>query len=98
MNGDTSSDYRYWAFISYSSKDKSWGRWLHRAIETYGIPAELVEHHQTPIGHLAPRRFHPLFRDRDELPASSDLGTEIEKALRTSRYLIVVCSPHAAKA
>jgi len=97
MNGDTSSDYRYWAFISYSSKDKQWGRWLHRAIETYGIPAELVERHQTPTGHPAPKRFQPLFRDRDELPASSDLGTEIEKALWASRYLIVVCSPHAAQ-
>ncbi len=97
VEDQTTPEYRYWAFISYSSKDKSWGRWLHRAIETYGIPAELVEHHQTPTGHPAPKRFHPLFRDRDELPASSDLGTEIEKALRASRYLIVVCSPNAAQ-
>jgi tetratricopeptide (TPR) repeat protein len=90
------SDYRYWAFISYSSKDKAWGRWLHRAIETYGIPAQLVSH-PTPAGHPAPRRFHPLFRDRDELPASADLGAQIEEALRASRYLIVVCSRHAAQ-
>lgn len=40
MNPLEPSDYRYWAFISYSSKDKQWGRWLHRAIETYGIPAD----------------------------------------------------------
>ena len=91
------SDYRYWAFISYSSKDKSWGSWLHRAIETYGIPAEYVEHHQTPTGQLAPKRFHPVFRDRDELPASSDLGAVIKKALVASRYLIVICSPNAAQ-
>ena len=37
------TEYRYWAFISYSSRDKSWARWLHRAIETYGIPAQLIQ-------------------------------------------------------
>ncbi|MCJ7533612.1 MAG: toll/interleukin-1 receptor domain-containing protein [Anaerolineales bacterium] len=91
-----SVSYRYWAFISYSSKDKSWARWLHRAIETYGIPARLV-HHPTPAGDPAPKRFWPLFHDRAELPASANLGAEIEDALRASRYLIVICSPHAAR-
>jgi len=91
-----STSYRYWAFISYSSKDKSWARWLHRAIETYGIPARLVRH-PTPAGEPAPRRFRPLFHDRAELPASADLGVQIEEALRASRYLIVICSPHAAR-
>lgn len=91
-----STSYRYWAFISYSSKDKSWARWLHRAIETYGIPARLVGH-PTPSRDPAPKRFQPLFHDRSELPASADVGTEIEDALRASRYLIVVCSPHAAE-
>jgi len=89
-------DCKYWAFISYSSRDAAWGRWLHRAIESYGIPAQLIDH-PMPSGHLAPKRFHPLFRDRDELPASSDLGTRIEQALRASHYLIVVCSPDAAR-
>jgi tetratricopeptide (TPR) repeat protein len=97
MSDQDSPGYRYWAFISYSSKDKKWGRWLHRAIETYRIPTGLVEHQQTPTGYPAPKRFYPLFRDRDELAASSDLGTEIEKALRASHYLIVVCSPFAAQ-
>ena len=91
-------EYRYWAFITYSHKDEAQAKWLHRAIETYGIPAKLVEHrHVTPVGEPAPKRFHPIFRDRDELAASSDLGREIENALRASRYLIVICSPHAAQ-
>ena len=89
------SEYRYWAFISYSSKDKAWGRWLHRAIETYGIPAQLVSH-PTPAGHPAPKRFQPLFRDRDELPASADLARRSRRPC-ASRYLIVVCSRHAAQ-
>lgn len=88
--------YRYWAFISYTSADRSWARWLHRAIETYGIPAQLARH-PTPAGEAAPKRFRPIFRDRTELPASSDLGVQIEAALRASRYLIIICSPHAAR-
>lgn len=90
------ASYRYWAFISYSSKDKHWAQWLHRAIETYSIPARLV-HHPTPAGEPAPKRFKPLFHDRAELAASDDLGAEIQAALEASRYLIVVCSPHAAR-
>ena len=90
------TEYRYWAFISYNKSDAKWACWLHRAIEAYGVPAQLVRH-PTPAGHPAPKRFHPLFRDRDELPASSDLGAQIEEALRVSHYLVVVCSPNAAR-
>jgi len=93
---DRKEEYRYWAFISYSSKDGAWARWLHRALEGYGIPVQLVGH-ETPAGDPAPKRFHPIFLDRAELPASPDLGREIQEALRASRYLIVVCSPHAAQ-
>ncbi len=97
MTDPTTPDYRYWAFISYSSKDAVHARWLHRAIETYGIPAKLVEHgHTTPLGEPAPKQFKPVFRDRDELPASADLGEAIQDALAASRCLIVICSPHAA--
>ncbi len=90
------TSYRYWAFISYSNKDKAWARWLHKAIENYGIPARLVSH-PTPTGDPAPKRFRPLFHDRAELPASADLGADIKTALQASRYLIVICSPHAAQ-
>ncbi|MDB5481662.1 MAG: hypothetical protein JWO83_2715 [Caulobacteraceae bacterium] len=44
-----------------------------------------------------PRRLAPIFRDRDELPASSDLGGELTAALRDARFLVVVCSPAAAR-
>lgn len=69
---------------------------MHRAIETYGIPAQLVGH-ETPAREPAPKRFHPVFLDRAELAATADLGREIGNALRASRYLIIVCSPHAAQ-
>lgn len=44
-----------------------------------------------------PRRLFPIFRDREELPLSSDLGATIQDALHASRYLIVLSSPNAAK-
>jgi WD40 repeat protein len=97
MTDQAVSSYLYWAFISYSSKDAAQAKRLHRAIETYGIPAKLVAPgHATPVGEPAPKRFHPVFRDRDELPVAAKLGDALEGALAASRYLIVVCSPHAA--
>jgi WD40 repeat protein len=44
-----------------------------------------------------PVRVFPIFRDREELPVSADLGMNIVDALRRSRYLIVICSPSAAR-
>lgn len=84
--------FRYHAFISYSHADEAWARWLHRAIETYRVPSRLRRTGDAQI----PGRLFPVFRDRDELPSAAELGAVIEKALRESRALIVVCSPRAA--
>jgi tetratricopeptide (TPR) repeat protein len=51
---------------------------------------------QTPAGR-APPRFRPVFRDREELAASARLGERIRDALRDSAWLIVICSPAAAR-
>ncbi|MFO1492054.1 MAG: toll/interleukin-1 receptor domain-containing protein [Kiritimatiellia bacterium] len=88
--------FTYWAFISYSSRDRKWAEWLHRAIETFGVPAGIAGPADDSVGASSPR-FHPVFRDRDELPASADLGARIRQALEVSNHLIVVCSPHAAR-
>ena len=87
---------KYWAFISYSSKDRAWGDWLIKAIETYKVPKALVGR-PTTRGDPVPRRAFPVFRDRDELPTDTDLGAMISRALEQSRYLIVICSPHSAQ-
>jgi tetratricopeptide (TPR) repeat protein len=87
--------YAYRAFISYSHRDKVFATRLHRTVESYRIPAKLVGT-ITPVGE-APRRLAPVFRDRDELPASADLGVELTAALRRSMFLIVICSPASAK-
>lgn len=87
-------DYRYRAFISYSHRDKRWAEWLHRALETYRVPSRLVGL-VTAAGKV-PRRLAPIFRDREELASSSDLGGKVDLALAQSANLIVVCSPAAA--
>jgi tetratricopeptide (TPR) repeat protein len=94
---DTPRDsvYAYRAFISYSHRDKVVATRLHRAVESYRIPAKLVGT-TTAVGKV-PRRLAPVFRDRDELPASADLGGELSAALKRSMFLIVICSPASAK-
>jgi TIR domain len=86
--------WRYWAFISYAHSDSRWADWLHRALETYRLPVRLVGR-PGPLGPL-PRRLAPIFKDREELAGSSNLGEAIADALRQSRFLIVVCSPQSA--
>ncbi|MFL6591249.1 MAG: toll/interleukin-1 receptor domain-containing protein, partial [Luteimonas sp.] len=86
---------RYAAFLSYSHADGRWAQWLHRRLETYRVPTRLVGA-AGPDGPIGPR-LGTVFRDRDELPTSGDLGTTIRAALADSATLIVICSPAAAK-
>ena len=50
----------------------------------------------TGVGPV-PRRLTPIFRDKDELSASHDLGGELTAALRDSMFLLVICSPASAR-
>ena len=70
-------------------------RWLHKALESYRLPRALVGQ-ASPFGAV-PARLPPIFRDRDELPASADLGGELRAALAAARFQIVLCSPRSAK-
>ncbi|MBB3764390.1 toll/interleukin-1 receptor domain-containing protein [Sphingomicrobium lutaoense] len=80
---------RYKAFLSYSHRDKAVANWLHRALETYRLPEDLV-------AEGAPERLHPIFKDREELAAADDLGAAIREAIHESQAMIVLCSPDAA--
>ncbi|HEX4857372.1 MAG TPA: toll/interleukin-1 receptor domain-containing protein [Usitatibacteraceae bacterium] len=86
---------RYQAFLSYSHADRKIAQWLHHALETYRVPGRLVGR-ETPVGKVS-ERLGRIFKDREELPASGNLGAEIEAALRSSHALIVVCSMAAAR-
>ncbi|HEY8230748.1 MAG TPA: TIR domain-containing protein [Rhodanobacteraceae bacterium] len=86
--------FTYRAFISYSHRDKAWGDWLHKALETYRVPSRLVG---TATAHgTIPRRLNPVFRDREELSSSPELGVRINEALAQSENLVVICSPASA--
>ena len=96
--GESDSSARVWryaAFISYSHNDRKWAEWLHRGIETYRIPKGLLSELQAD-GLVAPA-LRPVFLDRSELPSSSDLAASIRTALEESAFLIVICSPDAAR-
>lgn len=86
---------RYWAFLSYSHEDRDWASWLHRALETYAVPKDLIGR-SGPAGP-APKRLRPIFKDREELAASADLRERVHSALAASSALIVICSPAAAR-
>lgn len=87
-------EFKYKAFISYSHYDQSWGHWLHKSLETYRVPRRLIgTQSQTAI---IPSRIGRVFIDREELPASPNLSSNIEEALKLSQYLIVICSPKSA--
>lgn len=77
------------AFISYNHHDVKWAKWLRRKLEWYRLPSEIHNEFEDS------RYIRPVFRDRDELN-SGVLNDELRQRLEASKYLIVVCSPHAA--
>lgn len=86
---------RYAAFISYNHRDRRIAAWLHRALEIYRIPPRL-RGRESPLGPLG-ARLPPIFQDREELAASSDLAASVRAALAEASSLIVICSPDAAR-
>ncbi len=88
-------EFKYRAFISYSHADTRWATWLHRALESYRPPKELVGTRTTR--GVVPKRLSPVFRDREELPSATDLGALLRAALEQSQCQIIICSPKAAK-
>lgn len=84
----------YWSFISYSHADAAVGAWLHRALERYRLPRSLRDR-PSAFGPI-PKRLYPIFRDEVELAGAPSLSASIDRALRASRSLIVICSPQSA--
>ena len=85
---------RYYAFLSYSHKDKELADWLHRELERFRVPRALAG--KLTENGVVPRRLTPIFRDQHDLAATGDLGGEIKSTLAASQFLIVLCSPTAA--
>ena len=88
--------YRYFAFISYSSKDNKAAAKVQRKIETYRLPTVLRNELEASTGKKYPPQVKPLFRDMTDLSAGL-LGMSILRELEDSRFLLVICSPDSAK-
>ncbi|HEY4071330.1 MAG TPA: toll/interleukin-1 receptor domain-containing protein [Sphingomicrobium sp.] len=85
---------RYYAFLSYSHKDKELADWLHHELEKFRVPKALAG--RLTANGVVPRRLTPIFRDQHDLSAGDDLAVEIEAALAASQFLVALCSPTAA--
>lgn len=86
---------RYSAFISYNHRDRAWAAWLHRELEHYRLPSALVGR-DSPLGPLE-RKLPPVFQDREELAASTNLAASVRQALEEAYSLIVICSSNGAQ-
>jgi tetratricopeptide (TPR) repeat protein len=86
---------RYYAFLSYSHRDKDLADWLHRELERFRVPSALAG--KLTANGVVPHRLSPIFRDEQDLSAGGDLAQEIKAALAASQFLVVLCSPTAAK-
>lgn len=83
--------FKYFAFISYSSHDTQWGKRLHKKLESYSIPSTLCKKYGWKRKPLNPIFFAPY-----EIQPGS-LSEELKDRLRESRHLIVICSPYSAQ-
>jgi len=85
-------DYKYDAFISYrhTDPDAAVAERLHQLLETYRIPKNIAK-------ATGKKKVERVFRDRDELPTSSNLADNITAALESSEFLIVICSPRTSQ-
>ena len=82
--------YRYFAFISYSSKDVKWAEWIQKKLETYRLPSKIRKEHSD-----LPEKIAPVFRDDTDL-SGVVLEEALHKELDESKFLIVVCTPESA--
>ena len=84
--------FKYFAFISFQSSDAQEAIRLQHAIERYRLPAVLCKNDSS-----VPRHIKPLYCYLNDMHAGEELMLELKSRMEQSRYLIVVCSPHAAK-
>ena len=77
----------YNAFISYrhAPLDIKIAEHIQKQLEHFHVPHKLK-------GEIKHDRITRIFRDKDELPITSDLTETITNALEHSEYLIVICS------
>lgn len=82
----------YNAFISYrhSPVDSRIAALVQRSLERFRVPGAIRK-------KTGRKKIDRLFRDKEELPITSDLNDDIAEALANSDYLIVICSPRTCE-
>ena len=82
----------YDAFISYrhSPVDSKIAAEIQHRLEHFPVPRSI----QKKTGK---KKINRIFRDKEELPITSDLNDDITEALANSDYLIVICSPRTGE-
>lgn len=84
------------AFVSYSHADRAFAARLQRKLEAYRLPKRLAGQ-VAPLPGQAPGRIGPVFRDRADLSAATDLSEAVREGIAASSALVVVASPDAAQ-
>lgn len=84
------NEVKYDAFISYRhcEPDALIAEALHKKLEHYHIPRVVRQ-------FTGRKKISRIFRDKEELPLSSNLTDNIYEALDHSEFLILICSPES---
>lgn len=90
-NNKTLNKFDYYAFISYSTADEKWAKWLHKHLESYSLPSALRRSNNS-----LPKYIRPVFWYKTDL-SGTELHSALEKELTSSRHLVLICSPESAK-
>jgi WD40 repeat protein len=82
------TEYKYNAFISYrhAEKDSRVAKELQQQLERFVIPEPIRQRYGI-------RKIERIFKDQEELELTDDLSEQLDENLRSSEYLIVICSP-----
>lgn len=81
------------AFISYKHEDEAWAKWLQKKLQYYKLPVDICKKHPNLEFSECPRH---VFKDTTDL-SGGVLAKAIKAGLDSSKFLIVICSPRAAK-
>ncbi len=91
IDSKTPSRFDYFAFISYSSKDVVFANKLQKYVESFRLPSAMGI-----MNPHASRHLKPIFRDRTDLE-QGNLNEMLMRGLKSSKYLLVICSENSAK-
>jgi hypothetical protein len=86
-----STNYKYWAFISYSHADEDKAKYIEKIVTKYKLPKTLKECYIQ-----MPNDLNPIFRDVSGLCAGP-VDNSLDEKLKLSKNLIVVSTENSVK-